>query len=124
MKRRKLPQLKYSLTFQGLSPGDILMSGLSFYLGYRLGGMISGHPVIKIAMGAAMVALALPRVKAWFNRYPPGWFNHWLKWLPTKDIYYPLPDETVMPIISYDMKDDEANRTELRGEAGFNGEHP
>lgn len=124
MKRHKFPRLKQSFTIQGLSPGEILLSAASFYLGYRLGGMVTGSPLLKIGAGITMAVFVLPRIKERFNRYPPGWFNNWLKWLSSKDIYYPLPDESVMPIISYDIRDDEAHRAGIRGEAGLAGEHP
>lgn len=123
MKRHKFPRLKQSFTIQGLSPIEILLSAAGFYLGYRLGGMVSGSAFLKIGAGVAMVVFVLPRIKEQFNRYPPGWFNNWLRWLSTKDIYYPLPDESVMPIISYD-KNHESDRTRLRGETGLAGEHP
>ncbi len=99
-----------------MSPLEILGALVFLYLGWRIGGLISGNPAIKIGSAVAAYTLLFPRVKEFTGRYPPGWFNNYIRWLFTKDIYAPLPDESVVPLVSYNTKDETVRRDADRQE--------
>lgn len=89
------------------------MVGL-FFLGYRIGGAISTHPVVPFVVGALTYFLVFPRIKAVLVRYPPGYFGNYLRWLSTKDLYYPLPDDQVNPILVSPRESTEAKEPEAK----------
>jgi hypothetical protein len=121
--RHKVPRLKQSFTVQGMSPMEILVALAFMYIGWKVGGLISGNPMVKIGAALGAYMFLFPRLKDLLGRYPPGWFNNYIRWLFTKDVYAPLPDESVVPLISYNVKDEAVSRG-ANGEKGVSGEHP
>lgn len=111
MQRHRVPRLKQAFTFQGMTPVEMLLVVGLFFAGYRIGGAISTHPFVPFLTGFLAYFLLYSRVKAVIIRYPPGYFGNYLKWLGTKDIYYPLPDDKVYPIL-----------VRVEGEASTKGE--
>lgn len=93
------------------------------YVGWKVGGLVSGNPMVKIGAAVGAYMFLFPKIKDFLGRYPPGWVNNYIRWLFTKDLYAPLPDESVVPLISYNVKDEAVSRG-ANGEKGSSGEHP
>lgn len=100
MHRHRVPRIKQTFTFQGMTPGELLVIVGLFFAGYRIGGAIFDHPVAPFATGFLAYFLVFARLKAVLVRYPPGYFGNYLKWLGSKDLYYPLPDDRANPILA------------------------
>jgi hypothetical protein len=121
--RHKVPRLKQSFTVQGMTPTEILVALAFMYVGWKAGGLISGNPMVKIGAALGAYMFLFPRIKDLVGRYPPGWFDNYIRWLFTKDLYAPLPDESVVPLISYNVKGEAVSRG-ANGEKRVSGEHP
>jgi len=106
-----------------MSPLEILVALAFMYIGWKVGGLISSNPMVKIGAALGTYMFLFSRIKDFLGRYPPGWFNNYIRWLFTKDLYAPLPDESVVPLISYNVKDEAVSRG-ANGEKGVSGEHP
>lgn len=126
MQRHRVPRIKQTFTIQGMSLGDILISALLLYLGWKLAGFVSGHPMVKLVGAAVIFYLGMGFYRSVAIRYPPGFFSNYFAWLIKPDVFVPMPDEKVQPLIVparvSDNKEDEEGA--LRDYRGQGGEHP
>lgn len=125
MTRHKVPRLRQAFTIQGMSLGDILLTGLLFYLGWRITGLILGHPGAKLLGAFLTFYLGMGFYRNLMVRYPPGFFGNYLVWLTKPDVLVPMPDDRVKPlVVAEHNRMDEGSSEELRDHPGARGEHP
>lgn len=125
MNRRKVPKLRQTFTFQGMSTADMLLLLLLVYLGYKLASVFSGNTLVRLGGAFLAYFLIFPRVKAFFSRFPPGYFSNYVWWLSREDVLIPRYDESFLPLVvaSHNEVDgDEEQDHGLEGEVRGSGQ--
>ncbi len=125
MNRRKVPKLRQTFTFQGMSTADMLLLLLLVYLGYKLASVFSGNAVVRLGGAFLAYFLIFPRAKAFFSRFPPGYFSNYVWWLSREDVLIPRYDESFLPLVvaSHNEVDgDEGQDHGLEGEVRGSGQ--
>lgn len=122
--RRKVPKIDQQLSFQGLGAGDLLRHGVALYIGWRVTGIFSTFMPFQVVGAVAGFYLANMLLTPLIEKIPAGGANNFLGWLGKADVYLPLPDETIEPIVVHKEEAEIGQSDQVWLEGGSNREYP
>lgn len=76
----------------------MIIAGL-LLVGWQVASVLTGNVFYKLLIAGAFYYLGTMAFGALKMRLRPGWFNAYMRWLTSKDLYVPEPDAKVKPLI-------------------------